>query len=228
MLNQLFICTLLGVMPLFSGNYEERFDRIYSEKMWGTDESGEGFSGGGSLINNAYPFYEYLVEFLREHEIKSVVDLGCGDWTFSKHVDWTGIDYIGYDVVESVIEKNIQKYACDHIHFVKANFLEEELPPADLLICKHVLQHMPNEDVMQFVCILPKYKHCLILNAKPIGNKNIEHTITETFPFWDDRGIDLTLPPFNVTGKHVLQYSQKINSSGVDLVTHIENVETDD
>jgi trans-aconitate methyltransferase len=210
---------------LIAEEYEERFERIYREKMWGANDENEGSSGGGSTFENARPYYEYLTRFLQEHKIKSVVDLGCGDWMLSKYIDWTDIDYTGYDVVESVIDKNIQKYGSDTIRFINANFLNAEVPAADLLICKHVLQHIPNKDVFRFIKLLPKYKHCLILNAMPVGQKNIDHPIMREFPFWDDRGIDLTLPPFSIKGKHVLKYEQRFNSSGMDLLTHINNTQ---
>ncbi len=212
---------------LMSEEYKERFERIYREKLWGVNEDNEGFSGAGSNLENAFPYYQYLTNFIRDHNIKSVIDLGCGDWTFSKHIDWTGINYIGYDVVKEVIDRNIQKYASDTVHFVNANFLNVDLPAADLIICKHVLQHIPNKDVFIFIKLLPNYKHCLILDAMPTGHENIEHPITTEFPFWDDRGIDLTLPPFNIyiRGKQVLKYAQNFNTSGMDILTHIDNTE---
>lgn len=90
---------------LIGGPYEEKFERIYQEKIWGSSEEDDGFSGGGSLLQYAFLFHEYLTRFLQDHQIRSVVDLGCGDWTFAKWINWRGIDYIGYDVVGSVIEK---------------------------------------------------------------------------------------------------------------------------
>jgi 2-polyprenyl-3-methyl-5-hydroxy-6-metoxy-1,4-benzoquinol methylase len=203
--------------------YVERFERIYKEKLWGENEQGEGFSGGGSLMEAAEPYYQYLVQFLHDHEIKSVVDLGCGDWTLSKHIDWSGIDYVGYDVVQSVIDKNRVSYANNHIHFISGNFLTANIPEADLLICAHVLQHMPNQDVAAFVKLLPKFKYCLILDAMPHQGENADFPIEETFPFWEDRGIDLTLPPFSVPGKQVLVYRQGFNASGMDILTLIDN-----
>ncbi len=106
---------LLIFLPLSADQFEERFETIYREKLWGVNEENEGYSGGGSELENVLPYYQYLTNFIQEHHIRSVVDLGCGDWTFSKCIDWTGIDYIGYDVVESVIEKNRQKYGSAHI-----------------------------------------------------------------------------------------------------------------
>lgn len=214
----LFFMTALA--GLVAGEYEDRFEKIYREKLWGTNEKGEGFSGGGSIFAFSKPYYNYLVKFLREHQITSVVDLGCGDWTFSKHIDWTGIDYKGFDVVGSVIEKNKQKYSSETIQFFAGNFLEEEIPSADLLICKHVLQHMPNRDIFKFIALLPKFKHCLILDAMPKkGSENIEHPITDVFPYWDDRGTDLTMPPFNVKAKKVLYY---MNGS-MNMLIHVDN-----
>lgn len=212
----------LVIHPLHADLYEERFDTIYREKLWGVNEENEGYSGGGSEVENVRPYYEYLTQFIKEHQIQSVVDLGCGDWTFSKRIDWEGIDYTGYDVVASVIEKNRQKYGCDHIHFVHANFLTEELPQADLMICKHVLQHIPNRDVFVLLKQLAKFKHSLILNAAPVNEQNMEYTISHTFPFWEDRGIDIRLEPFRVNGKKVLEYAQPSNRSGLDILIHVE------
>ena len=218
----IFFSLVLSSHLLQADPYEKRFDTIYREKLWGVNEENEGYSGGGSDLENVLSYYEYLIQFIKDHHIRSVVDLGCGDWTFSKWIDWTGIDYVGYDVVASVVEKNQQKYGSDNIRFVHANFLTEDLPEADLMICKHVLQHIPNRDVFTFLKQLPKFTHSLILNARPVGGENIEHSISEIFPFWDDRGIDIRLPPFHVNGKKVLEYSQPSNRSGFDILIHVD------
>jgi SAM-dependent methyltransferase len=218
----LFFLLILLFHPLRADQYEERFDTIYREKLWGVNQENEGYSGGGSDLENVLPYYQYLTQFIKDHHIRSVVDLGCGDWTFSKWVDWTGIDYIGYDVVASVVEKNRQKYGSDHIRFVHANFLTEDIPKADLMICKHVLQHMPTRDVFLVLQRLPKFKYSLILNAGPVGKENIEYSVSETFPFWEDRGIDVRLSPFHVNGRKVLEYAQPSNCSGVDILIQVD------
>ena len=41
--------------------------------------------------------YVKSLHALAERRIRTVVDLGCGDWQFSKYVDWRGIEYHGYD-----------------------------------------------------------------------------------------------------------------------------------
>ncbi len=201
--------------------YEERFSRIYQEKLWGENEAGEGFSGGGSKLENIVFYYQYLTEFLQSKNIESVVDLGCGDWEFSRYVNWKGIDYKGFDVVGSVIERDKLQYETEHVHFYCCNFLEAEIPSADLLICKHVLQHMPNRDVFVFLKLMPKFKHCIIVeDVTHFQGENTMHPIMKEFPFWDDRGIDLSEPPFNIKGSKTCFYSLDGRKH---LIFHIEN-----
>jgi len=73
-----------------------------------------------------------------------------GDWEFSQALDWSGIDYKGFDVVESAIAK-ARKFAKPNIAFFVGNVVELDLPPADLLLCKHMLQHLPTRDVQTFL-----------------------------------------------------------------------------
>jgi SAM-dependent methyltransferase len=222
MIKLIIFCFLSLTCNIFAGAYEERFERIYGEKLWGVNELGEGFSGGGSKLENIRPYYEYLTYFLSSKNIRSVVDLGCGDWEFAKHMDWTGIDYKGFDVVKSVIEKNNVRYGKDTIHFYCGNFLEMEIPSADLLICKHVLQHMPTADVLAFVkTIIPKFKHCIIVeDMTNYPGYNIDHPLSKEFPFWEDRGTDLTKPPFNLSGTKTYFCEPNGNKH---LILHIEN-----
>ena len=134
------------------------FRNIYDQGIWGTNELGEGTSGSGSTLASTAIYRAFLQDFLKQHGITSVVDAGCGDWEFSKSVDWRGIDYKGYDIVESVIAKDKKKYEKPNIHFFVANIVTDELPPADLLVSKHVLQHLPNADVAKFLEQLPKLR----------------------------------------------------------------------
>lgn len=73
-----------------------------------------------------------------------------------------------------------------------------ELPNADLIICKDVLQHLPNEYIFKFLKILPKYKYALITNdgfKHPSFNRDINPG--------EWRSIDLRKSPFNLSAKNV-------------------------
>ena len=92
-----------------SNNYSHiiAFSHIYEHAIWGKNKEGVASSGGGSTLERTQEYRKLLQIFLHEKNIKTVVDAGCGDWEFSAHIDWTGIEYKGYDAVQSVIQKNI-------------------------------------------------------------------------------------------------------------------------
>ena len=145
---------------------------------------------------------------MKDNNIHSVVDAGCGDWESTQTLDWTGIDYKGYDIVESVIAADTAKYAKPNIQFFAANIIDTDLPPADLLIVKHVLQHLPTADVQKFLTQIPKYKHVLVMNTVTPGSlsaRNVDITNAEVVA-GGYRNLDLTQPPFGLPGVKELTY----------------------
>lgn len=196
---------ILGIIlscVLFGYEDTERvFSDIYKNGHWGVNEEGTGVSGSGSTLLNTLAYVQFIQEFIRINDITSVVDAGCGDWMFSKVIDWGDAKYLGVDVVKSVIEDNIQKYASDRIQFACLDMLRFELPTADLLICKDVLMHLSNLDVIFFLQATKKFKHCLFTHN--IGDEN-ENGEIERGGF---RTLDLTKAPFYLNGVKIFTYS---------------------
>ncbi len=87
------------------------FSRIYETSAWG------GGSGPGSDPANATAYLARLRAFIRTHSVKSIVDLGCGDWRLMREVDLTEIDYLGIDVVPSVVDTNNARFGGTNIRF---------------------------------------------------------------------------------------------------------------
>ena len=57
-------------------------------------------SGLGSLVASTVT-YRYTIEsFIRLNNVHSVLDIGCGDWQFSKVIRWDNYDisYVGLDL----------------------------------------------------------------------------------------------------------------------------------
>lgn len=185
---------------------EKVFTEIYDKGVWGKNKQGVGHSGGGSDYKNALAYIKFLEEFMALKEVRSVVDFGCGDWTFSQHVNWSGIEYLGIDVVKKVIENNTEKYSSSNVTFISADGVNYELPEADLIVCKDVLQHLPNDDIKLFLKQLYKFKHCLITNdidPHP-QNNNAQISVGN----W--RPIDLTIAPFNLKAEKIFIYKGDI------------------
>lgn len=176
------------------------FDEIYATSYWGNG------SGEGSSLDATLPYKKFLENFIKSKGVRSVVDLGCGDWQFSQFVDFSGATYQGFDVANSVINENRKKYSTENVEF---SLLGDycNLPPADLLLCKDVLQHLSNEEIAKVLNVLPNYKYALITND--VSNMSIigkllwtakrsfsVPLINRDIKIGDHRLLDPTLEPF--------------------------------
>jgi 2-polyprenyl-3-methyl-5-hydroxy-6-metoxy-1,4-benzoquinol methylase len=173
----------------------EVFSKIYKEDLW------HGGSGAGSKLENIKEYVDILQKYIDKPEVKTVLDLGCGDWQFSKFLDLSSVSYLGVDVVESVIESNSTSYSASNIKFISRDITTYEVPKADLIICKDVLQHLCNKDVVNIlVKIITSSKFSLITN-----DFNPENTENKDIDNGDYRCLDLTLSPFYLDVVTVLE-----------------------
>lgn len=138
---------------------QARFDRIYATNQWGAG------SGNGSLPVHTHGYIALLERFLTERRIESVIDMGCGDWQFSRLVDWRAAEYRGYDVVSSVIEANTKAFGRPGVSFHGYDGDPRKLPSADLLIVKDVLQHLSDDRIDATLAQLPRYRYALLTNC---------------------------------------------------------------
>lgn len=176
------------------------FDRFYQS----TDSEWGGTSGWGSNPTATLPYRQFLEKFIHLNNIKSVVDIGCGDWSFSKYIDFTPANYIGFDVVRSVVERNNSLFSSQRIKFEVMPATYDDIPDADLLIMKDVLQHLPNDDIFNFQKrLFPRYRRCLITNSfDKVGSyRNTDLPYHGAF-----RCLDLNDEPFNFGGSYVSEY----------------------
>lgn len=186
---------------------EKIFRNIYLNRGWFNG------SGSGSLPENTEIYRHFLQDFMQKHDIKTVLDLGCGDWQSTKLMDWDGISYLGLDVVPQVIEDVQRQYGKENIQFACADIISSALPQADLVIIKDVLQHWPNAAIEAFLSQLAPYKYVLITNTIAIQSTGkgkeaqlMPQKINHDIELGAGRPVDLRLPPFNVPCDEVLRY----------------------
>ena len=174
------------------------FSKIYKEDLW------QDGSGGGSKVENVGEYVDVLQKYIDKPEVKTVVDLGCGDWQFSKFLDLSSVLYLGVDVVDSVIDSNINLYSASNIDFISRDITTYEVPQVDLIICKDVLQHLCNKDVISvLVKIIKSSKFALITNDfYPESTSNID------IDNGGYRYLDLTLSPFFLDVITVLEFEK--------------------
>ena len=174
----------------------DAFDKIYAENYWGIG------SGTGSLPIINLDYIHFLSRFMDKNSINTVLDFGCGDWQFSRYIDWSSKTYLGVDLVANVIAENELAFAKDNVHFeIFRDF--DLLPKVDLCIAKDVFQHLPIAMINDAIDHLQeKAKFLLITNdVYPDQWLNVE------IPPGAGRAIRLNQTPFDRKGAVVFSYS---------------------
>jgi SAM-dependent methyltransferase len=171
------------------------FSKIYATNYWDFG------SGPGSLEVHTRGYREFLQKFLSEYKISSVVDVGCGDWQIARHINWEEIHYTGIDVVQDIITRNKELYGNERTEFICADVFSCDLPVADLLIVKDVLQHWPNKDIIVFLSRLTRFKYALITNCILGSRVNADIALGQFRP------LDLNAPPFNYDFPKVYEFT---------------------
>ena len=92
-----------------------------------------------------------LGKWLRENETRSLIDAGCGDFHWMRAVDLGGLDrYAGYDIVPELIARNQQLYGGRRGHyFTVGDIARTPLPACDAILCRRVLEEMPEEEALR-------------------------------------------------------------------------------
>ena len=161
---------------------EETFTNIYEKALWGDNYNQEynGSSGTGSDLEfNKNTYVPFLQKYIRYNDIKSVVDLGCGDFRCGQLIyNDLDVTYTGYDTYAKVVKYNSKnndpkKYFFNYLDFCNK---KEEITNGDLCIVKDVIQHWSLDFIYHFLDYLvesKKFKHIMITNC---GDQQIDNT----------------------------------------------------
>ncbi|MFF3855558.1 methyltransferase [Micromonospora sp. NPDC002575] len=121
------------------------FAEIYDRGIWLTEENADCLSGAGSSLRSTAQLREALPALLTRLGATSLLDLGCGDFTWMRHVD-LGVPYVGVDIVPGVVEANRRQHATPQRTFHCLDAVSEPLPAADAVLCREVLFHLSLAD----------------------------------------------------------------------------------
>jgi hypothetical protein len=159
---------------------EQIFTHNYENSIWGQtiNTHYNGNSGEGSKIEyNKDSYIPFLKEFITNNNIKTIVDLGCGDFRCGKLLyDDLDILYTGYDTYKKVIDYHLTQYGLPltesepKFSFIYSDFYnnKENIIDGDLCILKDVMQHWSLEYIYNFLDYLiesKKFKYILICNC---------------------------------------------------------------
>ncbi|MFO7722557.1 MAG: class I SAM-dependent methyltransferase [Bacteroidales bacterium] len=186
---------------------ENVFTEIYEKNLWGGEQSR---SGPGSDPNQTNKLVNELPALLHRYQVKSMLDIPCGDFQWMVKVDLTGIVYHGADIVEPLIEKNIREYQDEHRKFSKINLLEDPLPPGDLILCRDCLVHLSYRDILLALKNISNSKSKYLLTTTFSARKENQDIVTGQW-----RPINLQAPPFSLPEPVTLYDEECVEAEGL-------------
>jgi hypothetical protein len=167
-------------------NLKKVFTEIYESNSWTSSESR---SGLGSELLSTETIRKELPEVFKKFNIKSVLDIPCGDFNWMNNVDLKEVHYIGADIVENMIEDNKNNFK--DYEFKVLDITEDDLPEVDLIFARDILGHFDYENIEKTI--------------KNIISSGSKYLLTTSFTKWeynvdikngDWRPINLMLKPF--------------------------------
>jgi len=199
--NLTFIPTVLSLLCMtiitydHAGAEQELFTTVYRQNLWPSSESR---SGPGGELSHTGVIREMIPELCKEFNIRSILDVGCGDFNWFKKIDLSFLDhYLGIDIVPDLIAENNGKYASEKVRFRQANAITDPLDCADLILCRSVLPLLYNKDIFSLLKNIKKSGAAyLLITTYPTKINNWEMPKTLRTIIWA-RPINLEGPPFN-------------------------------
>jgi len=195
---------------------EEVFSTIYRENIWG-GAKGEYCSGAGTLSENAAKYVEVLVNFIVKNQVKSVLEIGCGDFRIMNHVlaRSQGVEYLGTDVVPDLIQRNQKTFGAPGTKFAALDAITGTLPQADLILIRQVFQHLSNKQIISILNKIPKScKYALVTEHLYAGKDvvfNLDKEMGPDIRIYRCSGVFLDKPPFEIPRlETLLEYREDV------------------
>lgn len=120
-------------MPDYTHAYDNLTDKELMAKVrkgWLCDETP---CGTGSMVANTGRIQSLLPALCWFANVRSIVDAGAGDLNWIRHINFGDVEYQGFDLYPR------------HEAVKQADITRQILPKADLILCRHVLNHLSIE-----------------------------------------------------------------------------------
>ncbi len=166
----------------------------------------ESASGPGSSVAAAANAIGFLRKIITEHNVRSILDLGCGDWNWMKEVGLhdLGVHYTGWDIEPGLIADLNANHGRKEIRFEAHDVLQTPLPKVDLVICRDILFHIDvNWGARLVKAINASGTRLFLATSFPgvVENSNIKsYNQIEGWGFYET---NLDIAPFQLAAKKV-------------------------
>lgn len=172
--------------------HDHVFTEINRTNAWGSQES---VSGAGSTLDNTQALRRELPSLVEKLNVKTILDLPCGDFNWMHHITLPIHRYIGADIVAPLIGDNQRKYGKPGYEFRVLDLTVDALPESELLICRDCLMHLSPELVEAAIRNILRSKIRYLLTTTHPHGKNHRIMTGEWFPINLQRRPYLFPPP---------------------------------
>ena len=153
-------------------------------------------------------YIEVLKIFLTSFKTPiTVCDLGCGDFNVGKELVKYSKNFVAVDIVEDLIAHNKKHFKEENVVFYCLDIAKDELPKADCVLIRQVLQHVSNSEIQSIVSKLSAFKYVIVTEHLPVGNFTPNRNIIsgQGIRLKKQSGVNLLAPPFNFKVKEEKQ-----------------------
>jgi hypothetical protein len=151
------------------------FRRIFLNNSWGGDHSR---SGRGSEGRFAKQKIEILNAIIGAYSIRTLLDIGCGDFYWMRYIAPKLDRYLGLDIVPEITNANIRAYGTGTVQFRSVDLTSEGREETarsqwDLTLCVDVFGHLTNREVSTLLSYLVdeiKTRYLLVTNRRDLDS----------------------------------------------------------
>jgi len=196
---------------------KDAMNQIYELNLWGGGNL-DFYSGTGSHDSEiVYPYLEVVITFLKSLNNKlTVCDLGCGDFNVGKELVSYTDKYMAIDIVENLIDRNKRLYQGGNLEFQCLDIAKDDLPVADCVILRQVLQHLSNREILSVISKLKVYKYIVLTEHLPLGDfiPNKDIISGQGIRLKQNSGVNVLNAPFNLKVKKETLLGEQILEAG--------------
>ncbi len=167
----------------------DRFRNIYRSGTWLHAPDQESRSGLGSGLRATQNVRRQLPDLLTRLECNTLLDVGCGGWTWMRQVDLPCL-YIGVDIVPEVVAAN-RRHEHPGVVFAVADATRGPLPKADVALCREILFHLSFDDARAALANVAKAADWLCATT------DTDLWFNSDIATGDFRMVNLRRPPFS-------------------------------
>jgi hypothetical protein len=165
------------------------FQQIHDQNLWKSDES---VSGPGSTMQYTEELRKSLPALIARLQVKSLLDLPCGDFRWMQTLSLPLDRFVGGDIVPALIEQNQKMYGDSIRQFRVLDLTADPLPSADMLLCRDCMIHLPLELIARALANICRSQiGYAVMTTYPKG-QNVNIALGSFFQ------VDLQSEPFNL------------------------------